>query len=155
LNGDGIVSCPDLAVIAEAYGSHTGASDFNAWSDLNNDGVINLLDFDIVSKKVPASCPNQNLVRNVTFESTLDDIQAAVDAELITNRGVANALAEQFKEAKFATSGRHESDDVREILIAFVHLVNAQTGKHILGIAAPVLRQDGTALLSQFPRTKN
>jgi hypothetical protein len=153
LNGDGIVNCADLAIVSEAYGASTANSAFNAWADVNNDGIINLLDLQAVIQKIPAGCPNQLLVHNVTFASTLADIQVALTADLISNRTLATELTEKMREAESSASQGGESDDAREALNQFIHLVNLQSGKQIVGIASQLLQQDGAALLAILPRS--
>ncbi len=44
LNHNGVVDIGDIAIMAFAYGSVRGASNYNPAADLNADGIINILD---------------------------------------------------------------------------------------------------------------
>lgn len=54
LNGDGKVDCMDVDVVKASFGKKTGQSGFNAWADVNDDGVVNILDLAFVSQRVLA-----------------------------------------------------------------------------------------------------
>jgi hypothetical protein len=54
LNGDERVNCADLAVVKASFGKKTGQAGFNAWADINDDGVVNILDLSMVAKQLPA-----------------------------------------------------------------------------------------------------
>jgi hypothetical protein len=54
LNGDERVGCADLAVVKASFGKKTGQQGFNAWADINDDGVVNILDLSAVAKRLPA-----------------------------------------------------------------------------------------------------
>jgi len=53
VNGDQKVDCTDLALVKASFGKKTGDSGFNSNADVNNDGVINILDLAIVSRQFP------------------------------------------------------------------------------------------------------
>ena len=53
-NGDGIVSCLDIAVVRAALGKRTGQPGFNPAADFNNDGVIDIRDLSYVSQRLTA-----------------------------------------------------------------------------------------------------
>ena len=53
-NGDGIVSCADVAVVRAAFGTRTGQPGFDARADFNNDGVINIRDLSFLSQRLVA-----------------------------------------------------------------------------------------------------
>jgi hypothetical protein len=80
----------------------------------------------------------------VTFSSTFADINNALQLGLIDNAGIANSLSQQIQAAQTATGPASNN-----ILNAFKSLVNAQSGKHITGIAPQVLLQDADSLISQ------
>jgi hypothetical protein len=50
INGDGVVSIMDLAIVAVAYGSYEGHPDYNIDLDLNGDGLIDILDLAIIGR---------------------------------------------------------------------------------------------------------
>jgi hypothetical protein len=79
-----------------------------------------------------------------TFESTVGDISNALALGLIDNQGNANSLSQKILAARDANQPSRGN-----ILNAFINEVNAQNGKHISAIAAHVLSQDASSLLSQ------
>jgi len=50
LNSDGIVDIYDVVIIAIAFGSKQGDSNWNPLADLNNDGIVDIFDVVIVAK---------------------------------------------------------------------------------------------------------
>jgi hypothetical protein len=58
LNGDGQVDCGDLTVVKASFGKKTGQVGFNAWADVNGDGVVNVPDLVAIFRRLdhPASC---------------------------------------------------------------------------------------------------
>jgi hypothetical protein len=50
INGDGVVSIMDLAIVAVAYGSYEGHPNYNIDYDLNGDGIIDILDLSIIGR---------------------------------------------------------------------------------------------------------
>jgi hypothetical protein len=50
INGDGVVSIMDLAIVAVAYGSYQGHPNYNIDYDLNGDGIIDILDLSIIGR---------------------------------------------------------------------------------------------------------
>jgi hypothetical protein len=59
VNGDRKVNCADIAIVKAAFGEKTGQPGFDARADVNNDGVINILDLTIVARQLPKgmTCP--------------------------------------------------------------------------------------------------
>lgn len=54
LDGDGVVSCSDLAIIKASFGKRTGQTGFDARADVNQDGVVNVYDLGFVSRQLSA-----------------------------------------------------------------------------------------------------
>lgn len=79
-----------------------------------------------------------------TFSGTITDINASLKLGLIHNSGIANSLSKKIEAAQNATGSARNN-----ILNAFKNEVNAQSGKHITGIASQVLLQDADSLISQ------
>lgn len=79
-----------------------------------------------------------------TFQSTLADIQNSLQLGLIDNPGIANSLSQKIQAAQGATAPARNN-----VLSAFINEVNAQSGKHITGMAPQVLLQDAASLLQQ------
>lgn len=52
VNGDGIVNMVDASIVAKAFGSKPGDSNWNPIADLNNDGVVNTFDIGMVAKAI-------------------------------------------------------------------------------------------------------
>ncbi|WP_426191326.1 M12 family metallo-peptidase [Massilia sp. DWR3-1-1] len=50
VDGDGVVSCIDLAAVKAAIGKRSGQAGYSANLDVNKDGVINILDVNLVTK---------------------------------------------------------------------------------------------------------
>jgi len=59
LSGNGVVDCPDLAIVREAYGKKAGQAGFNPLADVNGDKVVDVRDLSFVSRQMPAgtTCP--------------------------------------------------------------------------------------------------
>jgi dockerin type I repeat protein len=59
VNGDGVLSCADVAIVKAAFGKRTGQVGFDSRADVNNDGIVNVLDLAIVTRAFPAGtrCP--------------------------------------------------------------------------------------------------
>jgi trimeric autotransporter adhesin len=59
VNGDGAVTCADVAIVRAALGTQTGQPGFDARADLTGDGRVNVRDLAYVSQRLPAgtSCP--------------------------------------------------------------------------------------------------
>jgi hypothetical protein len=54
VDGNGEASCADLLIVRASYGKRAGQPGFDPRADLRPDGVINLLDLNIVSRALPA-----------------------------------------------------------------------------------------------------
>jgi hypothetical protein len=102
--------------------------------------------FSIHVSSVPGSTPTA--VRIATSQSTLTDISNSLALGLIDNHGIANALTSKISAASAAAAGGDKTT-ASNILNAFIHQVNAQTGKHITGVAIQVLLEDANSLMSQ------
>ena len=76
-----------------------------------------------------------------TFQSTLLDIMSGLRLGLIDPPGIANSLVQKIQAAENSTG-----PDRINILIAFIHAVDAQAGKHITGLEAFKLRADAAYL---------
>jgi hypothetical protein len=50
LNGDGFVNILDIAMVARAYGTKPGDSNWNALADLDKNGIVNILDISMVAR---------------------------------------------------------------------------------------------------------
>ena len=81
-----------------------------------------------------------------TPQGTLADIANSLQLNWIDNKGIANSLSKKI-EAATKAGGLAKAN----ILNAFINEVEAQSGKHIAGVAAQVLLQDAKALLGQNP----
>jgi Tol biopolymer transport system component len=59
VNGDGIVSCADVAVVKATFGSKLGQPGFDTRADTNGDGVVDIRDLAFVTQKLPVGtvCP--------------------------------------------------------------------------------------------------
>jgi hypothetical protein len=59
VNGDGVVSCGDVAIVKASFGKRAGQAGFDARADVNNDRVVNVMDLTVVTRSLPAgtSCP--------------------------------------------------------------------------------------------------
>ncbi len=51
VNGDGIVDTSDIVIVAEAFGSTPGDSNWNLATDLVEDALIDILDLHFVAKR--------------------------------------------------------------------------------------------------------
>jgi hypothetical protein len=94
----------------------------------------------------PTPGSSLGLGRVSTFQTTLADINNSLQLGLIDNGGIANSLSQKIDAAQSAAGPARNN-----ILNAFKKEVNAQTGKHITGIAPQVLLQDAASLISQNP----
>lgn len=54
VNGDGKVDCADVAIVKAAFGTSRGQTGYDARADVNNDGVVNILDLAFVLRQLPA-----------------------------------------------------------------------------------------------------
>ncbi|HWB95567.1 MAG TPA: dockerin type I repeat-containing protein, partial [Bryobacteraceae bacterium] len=59
VNEDFQVDCTDVNTIKAAMGSHPGQANYNAQADINNDGVVNVIDLALVARYLPRTCPLQ------------------------------------------------------------------------------------------------
>ena len=84
-----------------------------------------------------------------TFGSTLADISNCMALGLIDNRGIANALSSQITAAS-ASASTSDAMSAKDILSAAIGLLDAQTGKHLKGIAPQVLLADVNSLFKQL-----
>jgi hypothetical protein len=59
VNLDGKVNCADMAIVKADFGKKIGQPGYNAHADVNQDGVINILDLAIVSRQLQPglTCP--------------------------------------------------------------------------------------------------
>ncbi len=53
LNGDERVDCADVAVVEAALGKRFGEVGYNAWADLNADGMVDSRDVKLITKRLP------------------------------------------------------------------------------------------------------
>jgi Bacterial Ig-like domain (group 3)/Dockerin type I domain len=53
LNSNGSVGCDDLAIIKASFGKKIGQAGFDPRADVNNDGIVNVLDLSAVARLVP------------------------------------------------------------------------------------------------------
>ena len=79
-----------------------------------------------------------------TFQSTLADINNSLKLGLIDNGGIANSLSHKIQAAENASGPARNN-----VLNAFKNEVNAQSDKHITGIAPQVLLADANSLRGQ------
>jgi len=87
-------------------------------------------------------------IRVATFQSTLTDIENSLQLGLIDNQGIANSLSQKIQAAADAAA-QGQNETKANILNALKNQINAQTGKHITGVAVQVLLQDVDSLLSR------
>ena len=52
-NGDLTVNCADLQLVKSSFGLRSGQTGFDPRADVNNDGVVNILDLSFVAKQLP------------------------------------------------------------------------------------------------------
>jgi hypothetical protein len=83
------------------------------------------------------------------FQGTLDDISNMLALGLIDNKGIAKALSSNINAASNAAAGG-DKKTAENILKAFINQVNAQSGKHISGVAPQLLLADANCLLGQL-----
>jgi hypothetical protein len=50
LNGDGVVNISDVSIVAKAFGSKAGDSNWNIIADLDKNGLVNIIDIALVAK---------------------------------------------------------------------------------------------------------
>ena len=53
VNGDAVVTCADVAAVRAGFGRRRGQPGYNAAADLNNDGIINVVDLGQVTQRLP------------------------------------------------------------------------------------------------------
>jgi hypothetical protein len=53
LNGDGAVTCVDLAIVKDSFGKRTGQAKFDVRADVNKDGIVDIRDLSFVSRLLP------------------------------------------------------------------------------------------------------
>jgi hypothetical protein len=58
-DGDGAVTCSDVAIVKASFGRRAGQAGFDPRADLNRDGIVNVTDSSIVARGLPAGtkCP--------------------------------------------------------------------------------------------------
>ena len=54
VNGDGVVSCADMAVVKASFGKKSGQAGSDPRADVNGDGIVNVLDLSTVARQLPA-----------------------------------------------------------------------------------------------------
>jgi len=59
VDGDGVATCADLNIVKSVFGAKTGESNFDRRADLNNDGVINVIDLSLVARNLLAGATCQ------------------------------------------------------------------------------------------------
>jgi hypothetical protein len=89
-----------------------------------------------------------------SFANTLADIANSLALGLIDNAGIADALSGKINAATQALAVSDIPDAIGA-LQAFNNQVNAQTGKHLTGVAPQILHQDANSLLSQLSTATN
>jgi len=94
----------------------------------------------------PSTGTPSTVLLMASFQSTIADISNSLQLGLIDNHGIANSLSQKIQAAQ-AASGPARNNTLN----AFKNEVNAQTGKHLTGIAPQVLLQDADSLISQNP----
>jgi hypothetical protein len=99
---------------------------------------------------VPTPGATATIMRLATFQSTLADIANSLALGLIDNAGIANALSSKIQAASSAASSG-QNQTAGNVLNAFLNQLNAQTGKHITGVAPQVLLEDANSVISQLP----
>ena len=53
VNGDGTVSCADLAIVKASMGKRSGQAGFDTRADVTGDGLVDARDLSYVSQRVP------------------------------------------------------------------------------------------------------
>ena len=110
-------------------------------------GVDSTSSFQIQFVPSPGSTPQ--VIRVATFQSTLDDINNSLQLGLIDNQGIADSLSSKINAAANAAA-RGQTQTSRNNLNAFKNEVNAQAGKHVMGIAVQVLLEDADSLIRRI-----
>ena len=54
LDGDGVASCVDVAIVKAAFGKRLGQAGFDARADVNGDRMVTVLDLATVTRALPA-----------------------------------------------------------------------------------------------------
>lgn len=54
LNGDGSVTCADVAIVRSSFGKRTGQPAFDARADIDKNGVVDVRDLAYVTQRLPA-----------------------------------------------------------------------------------------------------
>ena len=129
-------------IVVRAYSQDGGAQPLVLLQGVAGPGSTSSFQINYVSSTGAAS----EASRIATFQSTLADISNSLQIGLIDNHGIANSLSMKIKAASNAT-GPAKSN----ILNAFKNEVNAQSGKHISGVAPDLLLEDADSLISQLP----
>jgi len=57
VNQDGMVEMMDFFILADAFGSHPGDSNWNPAADVNKDGMVEMMDYKVVSDHFGETCP--------------------------------------------------------------------------------------------------
>ena len=84
-----------------------------------------------------------------TFQGTLEDIRSMLVLDLIDSKGLAKVLSSKINAASNAAAEGNKKT-AKDFLNSFINQVNAQTGKHISGVAPRLLLADANSLLGQF-----
>ncbi len=71
LNADGKVDMKDIAIVAKAYGSLPGDSNWNSNADINGDNKVDIKDIAMIAKKFGESCPGFITTTTITLPSTI------------------------------------------------------------------------------------
>jgi hypothetical protein len=130
---------------AYVLGINAFSEDGTRQPPLSASGIANLgssSTYQLQFSSSPGTTPN--ITRVATFQSTLDDINNSRQLGLIDNSGIANSLSNKIQHAANASEPERTNT-----LNAFINEVNAQSGKHITGIAVQVLIDDVNSLMRQ------
>lgn len=142
------INVAGLGVSSYTLDINAFASDGSALPTLTVSGISgsgSMSAFDLGLTGTPGAVIN--VTRVASFDSTLGDIANSLQLNLIESQGVANALSSKINAASAAAAGG-DNKTATNILSAFVNQVNAQSGKHINGIATEVLIEDANYLIS-------
>src|SRR5262249_25576762 len=122
-----------FAIDVKAFAMDSSPQPFMTLSGIANVGSTST--FQVQLTTAPGTVPK--LTKQATFPSTLDDINNSLKLGLIDNVGIINSLSQKIQNAEDAV-GRGQINTARNILGAYKNDVNAQAGKHVMGIAVQV-----------------
>jgi len=112
-------------------------------------GVGSSADYQIQFSPQTGAVPQ--LVRAITFQSTIDDIGKSLQLGLIQGKRLADRLSDKIERAS-EEAAEGQTDEVQEILRKFRDEVSDRTPRSIKELGAQILLEDADSLLDQLPK---